>query len=121
MTKKECELCDEKESCFEMSGGCPVCHKKGAYYRKKTGDYRCPHCEHVWPRSFSELIEGPPKTVMTEAETTEALMQVAERMGYSRQETGWKPVLVFVTDEQYAHMKRSRIGSMMTLSFVRTG
>ena len=27
---------------------CPVCYKAGYYYRKKTDDFRCPHCGDVW-------------------------------------------------------------------------
>jgi ribosomal protein L37AE/L43A len=46
--KRDCEICDELNTCIEKGTLCPECHKTGFYYRKKTDDYRCPHCKNVW-------------------------------------------------------------------------
>ena len=51
------------------------------------------------------MIEGLPKSRISDTEAIETLMQIADRMGYSRQERGYKPVLIFITDKQYADVK----------------
>ena len=48
--KRDCECCDGLNSCIERGDLCPECHKGGFYYRKKTDDYRCPHCGNIWPK-----------------------------------------------------------------------
>jgi hypothetical protein len=52
------------------------------------------------------IREGPSRLILSEDERIEALNEVAYRMGYNPdQERGFVPILVFITDEQYADVK----------------
>lgn len=42
-------------------------------------------------------------------EAQKELVELTERMGYTRQEEGWTPVLVFITDEHFASLRRQKI------------
>jgi post-segregation antitoxin (ccd killing protein) len=50
-----------------------------------------------------------PKPYLSPYEAQKQLVELTERMGYSRQEEGWTPVIVFVTDEQFASLRRQKI------------
>jgi hypothetical protein len=98
--KRDCDCCGELDTCIERGTLCPECHRTGFYYRKKTDDYRCPHCEHIWS-NVHEVTEGPQKERMNDKELMDALWDVAERLGYSNQEPGYQPVLIFVEDDLF--------------------
>jgi hypothetical protein len=54
----------------------------------------------------SETIEGAPKPCLSESDARKQLEAMIERMGSRLQEPGFEPVVVFVTDVQFAELKQ---------------